>query len=269
MRKIRFFILCVLLCIFCVSCGKVEGLTVYSNDYHITENLYESELDIRNPIYWDADSPYDDFSCMIEEIDGEIWISNRGIDKHQWFLPMNYGYIVGINHGIQDGWVRYYKNQSTISNTTPIDIALQNCVYCLETSHREWLVLTNNIVADSDTPKGTLFACEDGADGLEVRELCYFDEHPQFVYMLENGVYLIFTENSVVSFNPEKSESIELMYSKKLADGNSLLFYMDINSCIQKGSMVYCGTSIGIYAIDLDDCSEHFFPLDYSAISSR
>lgn len=267
MRKVSLLI-CAFFIIFLYSCRMNDGLTVYSYDYHITEKLYESEFDPSNPIYWDVENQYYGCSCMLEDKNGEIWISNKGKDNRQWLLPLKNGYIIGVNLGIHDGWVRYYQTESGVTNTPHIDIIMQNCICCFETQPREWIVLTGNYLAGDNSPKGTLLLCKDDENIPKVNELCTFDDYPEFAVKLDNGLYIIITENNVISFNPDDATKKVILESKEISEGRTILSCLDINSYVQRDSMIYFGTNMGIYAIDMLNCTEHCYSLDYSRISN-
>lgn len=264
MKKNRLLAFLLLFALLACSCGVQQGLTVYSDEYDISHVLQAAELDVEAADFWYIENPYSDCSCSLELKDGDIWIHNEKRDNQKWFLPMSCGYIVGINWGGYDGWVQYYKTGSGVSDTPPTKISSGNCISCLEINRHEWLILTDNLYA-TDGFWGKMLLCSDNQDGVQVEELCRFDQSPQFLFQLESGDYLIFTDKTVFSFSFETRTLEEMVVSRKVSSEYSLLDYMDINSGVQVGNMIYCGTTMGIYSVDISSGTEHFYPLDYAS----
>lgn len=252
--------LIVILVITLAGCDRnSKTLSVHSTDYNGLTVMTEGSFDMEAAKSWYLDdNPYRNNTCYITVRDGSIFVENRYYENGTYLLKCDYGYFMGVNFGVYDGWVRYYPYNSGELELDNSVVANENCLgFIMVSDEKAYLLTCDNF--DAREERGRLYEliCDRENRTWKWNIVCEIEGTPLgFTFDGEKKAIYVITDVSIVVIddNYKMSAVAETKYPAMVAP----------TSVAVLGGNLYCGSPMGIYEFMLDSGEEIWYPMDYS-----
>lgn len=236
-----------------------KKLCVYSIDYYNLREIKEGKFDYDIARKWYLDeNPYRECACYILIRNSNLVIENRyennGVDVYKG----DYGYFIGVDDGVYDGWVRYYPYNSGAMKYESSIVANENCKGIVMINREKGYIITCNLF-ETGSNIGSVYelTCDNDKKTWEWTRAVTIKDYPLVsAYCEEDELLYVITDNSILSIDYKHNIHIlkNTDFPAKVAPNSAVVF----------GGNLYCGSPMGIYEFEIDSGKEHWYPMNYS-----
>lgn len=260
-----------------VSCSSPNAIEVTSKDYPKLTKMSPSEFDKEKETERELAAMEDDEFvyrvCYLTVEDGSLHIENN-VDyylttKEETF---NFGYLVGVNIGEFDGWVRWfpYHTSHYPEGESPKSILLskENCSFIIKEDNDNAFIVCEIPtfgVKDGETSGETvvydfevIWDDNDNEAGYDITctEIARFAGAVRAYYLSEeDGCIYFATDMSIekLTFDGKSERLVWVDY----------FYSIGVNSIVKFEGELYCGSGRGIYRYNLETGEDFWYPMDY------
>lgn len=278
MKKTVIVIMLILSLLISASCSEPNTIEVTSKDYPKLTKMEPEKFDFEEEMEREiADLNDENFVyrvCYLTVEDDSLRVENN-VDYFRTTQEetFNFGYLVGVNIGEFDGWVRWfpYHTSHYPEGESPKSILLSKENYSFiikEDNDNAFIVCeipTFGANKDGETSGKTvvydfdvIWDKNDGEAGYDISctEIARFAGAVTAYYLSEEDRCIYFaTDMSIVkmTFDGKTEELVWIDYFHTIG----------VNSIVKFEGELYCGSARGIYRFNPDTGEDFWYPMDY------
>ena len=263
MRNIINITVLILACLLCfASCGpaaQVPQKEYVNTDYDTKIEMRSAELTKNMKIYFKHPTVLSShrYCCKVKMKNDEVVIQRLEKMDDVFVQQCCNGYLVGLNLGEWDGWVRFYPYRSSLLERDPEVVLLRNC--------------RGFIAEPGDRSKGYILTEEEGGEG-GIYEIT-FDEAsedwectligtfdgPPHDYWYDTAEHTIFiaTLQAIVSVSTDTHRIKTIVRSETLR--------IEPTSIVVCGDKIWCGLAAGFWTYDMSTREETWYFVDWDS----
>ena len=278
MKKTVIVILIILSLLIASSCSAPNTIEVTSKDYPKLTKMEPEKFDFEEEMEREiADLNDENFVyrvCYLTVEDDSLRVENN-VDYFRTTQEenFNFGYLVGVNIGEFDGWVRWfpYHTSHYPEGESPKSILLSKENYSFiikEDNDNAFIVCeipTFGVNKDGETSGETvvydfdvIWDKDDSDAGYDISctEIARFSGAVTAYYLSEEDRCIYFaTDMSIVkmTFDGKTEELVWIDYFHTIG----------VNSIVKFEGELYCGSALGIYRYNPETGEDFWYPMDY------
>lgn len=276
MKRLILLILSLFILLALTSCSSPNTIEVTSKDYPKLTKMSPSEFDIDSEIVRESAHPdyeYLDYVCYLTVENGNLCIENN---TDYYFTTQeetfNFGYLIGVNIGEFDGWVRWfpYHTSHYPEGESPeiLLLAKENYRFIIKEDNDNAFVVceipTFGVIDGETSGETAVYDFEviwdenDDKAGCDIsfKEIARFAGAARAYCISEEDECIYFaTDMSIVkmTFDGKTEELVRVDY----------FYTLGVNSIVLFDGELYCGSVLGIYRYNPETREDFWYYMDY------